>query len=69
MTRQKESEVQGFFRMGVFKWGNDGKINDFKRIIGPGWGRKKEANHVSTDTPQIKKLKKTMSSHQCFSKL
>lgn len=47
MTRQKESEVQGFFRMGVFKWGNDGKINDFKRIIGPGWGKKKKKQTMS----------------------
>lgn len=57
MTRQKGSEVlgrRGFlgWRGWVFKRGNDGKINDFKRIIGSKRGGKK---HVSTDTPRIKK--------------
>lgn len=41
MTRQKErgrERERGSrpFRMGVFKRGNDGKVNDFKRIIRPG---------------------------------
>lgn len=51
------------FRIGVFKCGNDGKINDLKKIIRPRLGGGK---HASTDRPH---RKKKVSNHYFFKTL
>lgn len=64
MTRQKESERERGsrpFRMGVFKRGNDGKVNDFKRIIRPGWGESHPClNRYTSGFIELKKHQATI---------